>query len=33
MGGRSRPLCPWPGYAHFSGDDPDTAASYECRMP
>ena len=33
MPGVSRPLCPWPSYAHFVGDDSTQAGSYECRMP
>jgi feruloyl esterase len=33
MPGQSRPLCPYPSYAHFDGGDSDRAASYECRMP
>ena len=27
------PLCPHPTYAHYTGGDEDSAASYECRMP
>jgi Tannase and feruloyl esterase len=33
MPGQSRPLCPFPTYAHFEGGDAADAASYECRMP
>lgn len=33
MPGQSRPLCPWPAYAHFTGGDAAAASSYECRMP
>jgi feruloyl esterase len=33
MPGQSRPLCPWPSYAHYSGGDAADAANYECRMP
>lgn len=33
MPGQSRPLCPWPAYAHFAGGDAADAASYECRLP
>jgi len=33
MPGQSRPLCPYPSYAHFRGGDSADAASYECRMP
>ena len=30
--GRSRPLCPYPQYAHFKGQgNPEDAASFECR--
>lgn len=29
--GLSRPLCPWPQYAHYTGGDPKVAASFECR--
>ena len=29
---RSRPLCPYPGYAQYAGSgDPESAASYQCR--
>ncbi len=31
MPGQSRPLCPWPQYAHFDGGEPDAAESYVCR--
>ncbi len=30
---RTRPLCPWPLYAKYSGGDPDSAASFECASP
>jgi feruloyl esterase len=33
MPGQSRPLCPFPAYAHYTGGDAAAAASYECRMP
>lgn len=33
MPGQSRPLCPWPEYAHFEGGDPALAESYACRAP
>lgn len=33
MPGQSRPLCPWPEYAHFEGGDPASAESYVCRAP
>jgi feruloyl esterase len=33
MPGQSRPLCPFPSYAHFEGGDPADARSYACRMP
>lgn len=33
MPGESRPLCPWPTYAHFEGGDPARAESYSCRTP
>jgi hypothetical protein len=30
--GRSRPLCPYPQFAHYSGKgDPENASSFECR--
>lgn len=30
----SRPLCPWPEYAHYSGNrDPNQAENFECRVP
>ena len=29
--GRTRPLCPYPQYAHYSGSgDPENAASFSC---
>jgi feruloyl esterase len=31
MPGQSRPLCPYPAYAHYSGGDANSASSYECR--
>lgn len=32
--GRSRPLCPWPQYAHYNGSgNPEDAASFSCRRP
>jgi hypothetical protein len=33
MQGQSRPLCPFPSYAHYKGGDAANAASYECRTP
>ena len=33
MPGQSRPLCPYPTYAHYKGGDAADAASYECRAP
>ena len=33
MPGQSRPLCPFPSYAHFEGGDAADASSYACRMP
>ncbi len=33
MPGQSRPLCPYPSYAHYVGGDTADAASYECRTP
>jgi feruloyl esterase len=33
MAGQSRPLCPFPSYAHFEGGDEANAESYECRVP
>jgi feruloyl esterase len=33
MPGQSRPLCPYPSYAHFEGGDAADVAAYECRMP
>jgi feruloyl esterase len=33
MPGQSRPLCPYPSYAHFEGGDAAAAGSYACRMP
>lgn len=29
---RTRPLCPYPTYAHYKGGDPESAASFDCRM-
>ena len=33
MPGQSRPLCPFPTYAHFEGGDSADAGSFECRAP
>jgi feruloyl esterase len=33
MQGQSRPLCPYPSYAHYTSGDPADARSYECRTP
>jgi feruloyl esterase len=33
MPGESRPLCPWPEYAHYDDGDPASAASYRCAVP
>jgi feruloyl esterase len=33
MPGQSRPLCPYPSYAHFEGGDAAAAGNYACRMP
>jgi feruloyl esterase len=33
MQGQSRPLCPYPSYAHFTGGDAAAAQNYECRTP
>ena len=33
MPGQSRPLCPYPEYAHYESGDPAVAASYSCRSP
>ncbi len=33
MPDQSRPLCPYPSYAHFTGSDAATVSSYECRVP
>lgn len=33
MPGQSRPLCPYPAYAHYEGGDAAVAASYSCRVP
>ncbi|MEO6841210.1 MAG: tannase/feruloyl esterase family alpha/beta hydrolase [Bradyrhizobium sp.] len=30
---RSRPLCPWPGYAKYQGGEIETAASFACASP
>lgn len=30
---RTRPLCPWPQVARFSGGDPDAAGSFRCTAP
>jgi len=29
----TRPMCPWPKYAHFTGGDPNDAKSFTCRAP
>jgi hypothetical protein len=32
--GRSRPLCPYPQYAHYNGSgNPEDAANFGCRNP
>ena len=31
--GRSRPLCPYPAYAHYDGGNVEDAASFSCRTP
>jgi feruloyl esterase len=33
MPGQSRPLCPYPSYAHFKSGDAADARNYECRTP
>jgi feruloyl esterase len=33
MQGRSRPLCPYPSYAHYTSGDAADARNYECRTP
>jgi hypothetical protein len=33
MAGQSRPLCPFPSYAHFEGGNAADAGNYECRVP
>jgi feruloyl esterase len=33
MEGHTRPLCPYPEYAHYDDGDPASAASYSCRAP
>jgi len=33
MPGQSRPICPYPSYAHFDGGDAALATSYSCRVP
>ncbi len=33
MQGASRPLCPYPSYAHYTSGDAADARSYECRTP
>ena len=33
MPGESRPLCPYPSYAHFKGGDTADVGNYECRLP
>ncbi|WP_443027682.1 tannase/feruloyl esterase family alpha/beta hydrolase [Sphingomonas sp. UNC305MFCol5.2] len=27
----TRPMCPWPAYAHYTGGDPHKAESFSCR--
>jgi feruloyl esterase len=27
----TRPMCPWPTYAHYTGGDPCKAESFSCR--
>jgi feruloyl esterase len=31
--GRTRPMCPYPTYAHYSGGNAEDAASFSCRAP
>ena len=31
--GRTRPLCPYPAYAHYDGGNVEDAASFGCRTP
>jgi len=31
--GRTRPLCPYPAYAHYTGGNAEDAASFSCRAP
>jgi hypothetical protein len=33
MQGQSRPLCPYPSYAHYTSGDAANARSYECKTP
>ncbi|MDX1562684.1 MAG: tannase/feruloyl esterase family alpha/beta hydrolase, partial [Gammaproteobacteria bacterium] len=33
MPGQSRPLCPYPEYAHYEGGDTADAENYTCRVP
>jgi pimeloyl-ACP methyl ester carboxylesterase len=33
MPNQSRPLCPYPEYAHFEGGDSSLSENYECRLP
>lgn len=33
MPGQSRPLCPYPEYAHFDAGDGTLASDYSCRLP
>jgi feruloyl esterase len=33
MQGQSRPLCPYPSYAHYTSGDAADARNYECRTP
>jgi Tannase and feruloyl esterase len=30
---RTRPLCPWPTHAKYTGGDPESAASFACARP
>ena len=33
MPGQSRPLCPYPSYAHYKSGDAADARNYECKTP
>jgi len=33
MQGQSRPLCPYPSYAHYTSGDAADARNYECKTP